>query len=107
MFPPERIVCLTEETVETLYLLGEERRIVGISSAQGRWRCGMSLGRSHRACQPESDRVGTKDTDTCLTVVANLAAALEIPAKRSEADRVCCWRIPEVAPALTDFWSSA
>ena len=31
MFPPERIVCLTEETVETLYLLGEERRIIGIS----------------------------------------------------------------------------
>src|ERR1041384_2535209 len=31
MFPPERTVCLTEETVETLYLLGEERRIVGVS----------------------------------------------------------------------------
>src|SRR5262250_68279 len=31
MFPPERIICLTEETVETLYLLGEESRIVGIS----------------------------------------------------------------------------
>ena len=31
MFPPERIVCLTEETVETLYLLGEERRIAGVS----------------------------------------------------------------------------
>jgi len=30
-FPPRRIVCLTEETVETLYLLGEERRIVGVS----------------------------------------------------------------------------
>jgi iron complex transport system substrate-binding protein len=30
-FPPERIVCLTEETVETLYLLGEEDRIVGVS----------------------------------------------------------------------------
>lgn len=30
-FPPERIVCLTEETVETLYLLGEEERIVGVS----------------------------------------------------------------------------
>jgi iron complex transport system substrate-binding protein len=28
---PERIVCLTEETTETLYLLGEEGRIVGIS----------------------------------------------------------------------------
>jgi iron complex transport system substrate-binding protein len=31
MYPPSRIVCLTEETVETLYLLGEERRIVGVS----------------------------------------------------------------------------
>jgi iron complex transport system substrate-binding protein len=31
LFPPQRIVCLTEETVETLYLLGEQDRIVGIS----------------------------------------------------------------------------
>jgi iron complex transport system substrate-binding protein len=28
---PERIVCLTEETTETLYLLGEQDRIVGVS----------------------------------------------------------------------------
>jgi iron complex transport system substrate-binding protein len=28
---PQRIVCLTEETTEWLYLLGEEHRIVGIS----------------------------------------------------------------------------
>src|SRR5262245_51109893 len=28
---PQRIVCLTEETTETLYLLGEGDRIVGIS----------------------------------------------------------------------------
>lgn len=28
---PQRIVCLTEETTETLYLLGEEARIVGVS----------------------------------------------------------------------------
>ena len=28
---PQRIVCLTEETVETLYLLGEDARIVGVS----------------------------------------------------------------------------
>ncbi len=28
---PERIVCLTEETTETLYLLGEQHRIVGVS----------------------------------------------------------------------------
>jgi iron complex transport system substrate-binding protein len=31
IFPPGRIVCLTEETVETLYLLGEDERIVGVS----------------------------------------------------------------------------
>lgn len=31
MFPASRIVCLTEETVETLYLLGQEARIVGVS----------------------------------------------------------------------------
>jgi iron complex transport system substrate-binding protein len=30
-FPPRRIVCLTEETVETLYLIGEQDRIVGVS----------------------------------------------------------------------------
>jgi iron complex transport system substrate-binding protein len=28
---PSRIVCLTEETTETLYLLGEGRRVVGVS----------------------------------------------------------------------------
>src|ERR671919_3146662 len=28
---PQRIVCLTEETTETLYLLGEGDRVVGIS----------------------------------------------------------------------------
>ena len=30
-FPSERIVCLTEGTVETLYLLGEQDRIVGVT----------------------------------------------------------------------------
>ena len=30
-FLPQRIVCLTEETTEWLYLLGEDARIVGIS----------------------------------------------------------------------------
>ena len=31
VYGPQRIVCLTEEPTEWLYLLGEERRIVGIS----------------------------------------------------------------------------
>jgi iron complex transport system substrate-binding protein len=30
-FTPQRIVCLTEETTEWLYLLGQETRIVGVS----------------------------------------------------------------------------
>ena len=29
---PQRIICLTEESVETLFLLGQEHRIVGVSS---------------------------------------------------------------------------
>ena len=28
---PSRIVCMTEETTETLYLLGEGDRVVGVS----------------------------------------------------------------------------
>ena len=31
-YGPQRIVCLTEETTETLYLLGEDRRIVGANA---------------------------------------------------------------------------
>ena len=30
-FYPNRIICLTEEPTEVLYLLGEEDRIVGVS----------------------------------------------------------------------------
>ena len=33
---PQRIVCLTAETAETLYLLGEDERIVGISGFTSR-----------------------------------------------------------------------
>src|ERR1043166_3036045 len=29
-FPPRRLICLSEETVETLYLLGEQDRIAGV-----------------------------------------------------------------------------
>ena len=35
-FPPERIVCLSDETVETIYLLGEEKRIVGVTGFASR-----------------------------------------------------------------------
>ena len=39
MFPAQRIVSLTEETVETLYLLGEDARIVGVSGYAVRPAC--------------------------------------------------------------------
>ena len=51
MFPPQRIVCLTEETVETLYLLGEERRIVGVSGYAVR---PPRVRRRSRASRPSS-----------------------------------------------------
>jgi|TARA_B100001094_G_C18044421_1_gene726648 iron complex transport system substrate-binding protein len=35
-FPPERIVCLSGETIETIYLLGEEKRIVGVTGFASR-----------------------------------------------------------------------
>ena len=37
-FPPERIICLSNETVETIYLLGEEKRIVGVTGYAARPR---------------------------------------------------------------------
>ena len=42
---PERIVCLTEETTETLYLLGEGHRVVGIS--------GYTLRPIEARCKPK------------------------------------------------------
>ena len=65
MFPPTRIVCLTEETVETLYLLGEQGRIVGISSlARGAARnSGLSAlqrGLASTASRPYSTKISTK-----------------------------------------------
>jgi len=35
---PQRIVCLTEETTETLYRIGCESLIVGVSGFTGRVR---------------------------------------------------------------------
>jgi len=51
MFPPGRIICLTEETVETLYLLGEESRIVGVSGYVVRPPRAARLW-----CPPQSER---------------------------------------------------
>lgn len=47
---PRRIVCLTAETTETLYLLGEQDRIIGVS------------GFTTRPRRPGSSRVSPRST---------------------------------------------
>jgi hypothetical protein len=59
VFPPERIVCLTEDTVETLYLLGEQDRIVGISGCCVRLKPGGKSRASRPSRQPISRRSST------------------------------------------------
>jgi iron complex transport system substrate-binding protein len=76
MYPPERIVCLTEETTETLYLLGEQHRIVGISGYTVRHR-----RRARRSTRVSADipKILALEPDLVLTfsdLQAELVAAL-------------------------------
>lgn len=52
---PSRIVCLTAETTETLYLLGEQRRIAGISGFTA--RPPQARREKPRVCASTSERV--------------------------------------------------
>src|SRR5262249_23729451 len=80
MFPPERIVCLTEETVETLYLLGEERRIVGVSGYAVRpARGGREKRRAAAFISADFDKILALEPDLVLTfsdLQAEIAAEL-------------------------------
>ncbi len=80
MFPPERIVCLTEETVETLYLLGEERRIVGVSGYAVRPpRVRQEKPRVSAFISADFDKVLALEPDLVLTfsdLQADIAAEL-------------------------------
>jgi iron complex transport system substrate-binding protein len=76
---PSRIVCLTEETTETLYLLGEGHRVVGISGytlrpAEARQKPKVSSFISARY-----DKIAALQPDLILTfsdLQADLAAEL-------------------------------
>src|SRR5262245_51489385 len=80
MFPPARIVCLTEETVETLYLLGEEHRIVGVSGYAVRPpRVRKEKPRVSAFISADYDKVLALEPDLVLTfsdLQADLAAEL-------------------------------
>jgi iron complex transport system substrate-binding protein len=79
MFPPSRIVCFTEETVETLYSLGEQDRVVGIGL------CRASAAGSPREAAREPftsaniDKILALEPDLVLTfsnLQADIAAEL-------------------------------
>ena len=68
MFPPERIVCLTEETVETLYLLGEDRRLSAFRAMRcAHRRCGARNRASRLLFRPMSRRSSDFKPDLVLT----------------------------------------
>ncbi len=80
MFPPSQIVCLTEETVETLYLLGEEHRIVGVSGYAVRpARVRKEKPRVSAFISADYDKVLALEPDLVLTfsdLQADIAAEL-------------------------------
>ena len=79
-FPPERIVCLTEETVETLYLLGAENLIVGVSGYAVRpKRVRREKPRVSAFTSADIPKILALDPDLVLTfsdLQADIAAAL-------------------------------
>jgi iron complex transport system substrate-binding protein len=79
-FPPRPIVCLTEETVETLYLLGEDARIVGVSGYAVRPpRVRHEKPRVSAFTSADMPKILTLEPDLVLTfsdLQADIAAAL-------------------------------
>ena len=76
---PHRIVCLTEETTETLYLLGEEARIVGVSGYTVRPREARSKPRVSAFTSARLDRIEQLSPDLVLAfsdLQADIAAEL-------------------------------
>ena len=76
---PARIVCLTEETTETLYLLGEQDRIVGVSGYTVRPPEARSKPRVSAFINARFDRIEALKPDLVLAfsdLQADIAAEL-------------------------------
>src|SRR6266576_1413703 len=76
---PQRIVCLTEETTETLYLLGEQDRIVGISGYTVRPAEARSKPKVSAFINAKFDKILALEPDLVLTfsdLQADIAAEL-------------------------------
>jgi iron complex transport system substrate-binding protein len=76
---PERIVCLTEETTETLYLLGEGERVVGVSGYTVRPPEARSKPRVSAFINARFDKITALEPDLVLAfsdLQADLAAEL-------------------------------
>jgi iron complex transport system substrate-binding protein len=76
---PERIVCLTEETTETLYLLGQGHRIVGVSGYTVRPPEARLKPRISAFISAKFDRITALEPDLVLAfsdLQADLAAEL-------------------------------
>ena len=63
---PRRIVCLTEETVETLYLLGEDARIVGVTGYAVRPKEARQKPRIAAFTSAKIDKILALDPDLVL-----------------------------------------
>ena len=63
---PSRIVCLTEETTETLYLLGEGDRIVGVSGYTARPPEARKKPRVSAFINARFDKIAALDPDLVL-----------------------------------------
>src|SRR6478609_5880213 len=76
---PHRIVCLTEETTETLYLLGEGDRVVGVSGYTVRPPEARSKPRVSAFINARFDKIETLKPDLVLAfsdLQADIAAEL-------------------------------
>ena len=79
-FPPERIVCLSDETVEIIYLLGEEKRIVGVTGFAVRpYKVRKEKPRVSSFTEAQTDEILKLNPDLVLTfsyVQADLSRSL-------------------------------